>query len=1004
MSSAPLRSISRTLVLLLSLSFLVAGCGGDDASSPTSPSEPEPQLDRIEVSPDSAELNAEGDTAHFEATAFDEDGNEMSGVDFAWSSSDTTVAGVDSDGVATARGEGTVDIEASAENVTGASQLAVELPSTRIVSPNDNGEVEEGETVTFEAEAENPDGSSVPDDQIEWKSNIDGDLGTGSTVSVDGLSAETHWIKLAATLSNEDVRRDSITLLVKMSPDSMTRQPTDEDESAGHMIGQVLIRYTDATVTNEVIAEVNRQFDIKTQRKVSGLSIYLAKVETNADSTRKLADRIGSHDAVQSATVNSLMPPSGQSVSGDITEDPKQRQHVLTATTRLWESLQDEGVSLPGQKPSGERVDIAIVDGGFDLDHSDFSPSWKFDERVADMGIFTGANRDRDKVDDDDQHGTGVASIAAGSNSDGDGLSGIAPGATIIPIRAGPVVEIAIGVEYAVGVGADVINISRSPSIQGLVDDDEQFLDASGLKEAMRMAADSGVAVVTSAGNSGNDLSRTNLIGRSNNLNVIVGGTNFSGDDIFTDSQTGPALDVLAPAVSTSAAQAGTASDSTEFEATSAAAPVVAGLIAAYVSAGESPLDAADRVLREALDLAADGNGLSSDGRDDRTGHGRVIGGVELQDLNPESVPEGEVTTVRARGRNFSADATVLVNGEPVTPNEVRSHQELTFDVRPESGTDVLSVSVENPSGLSTRRDTIEVNTETLAYVSNRGSGSVSVIDLSSNMTTTTIPVRDDPEAAATTPDGKTVLISHLDPDHISVIDVASKSVTDTVPVGDRPTAIAVRPDGSTAYVANANSDDVSVIDLSSNTVVTAIDVGDNPQGVAVTPDGGTVYVANERSDNVSVIDVTSNSVTSTIDVGGAPRAIALTPDGSTAFVANSDSDNVAVIDAALNSVVTTIPAGVIPHSIIVTPQGGKAYLANQGSNDVSVIDVASNSVVTTVDVGVDPSAIAVTPDGDEVYVANSRSDDISVVDVSADSVTATVGVVDGPQGIAIAP
>jgi YVTN family beta-propeller protein len=93
---------------------------------------------------------------------------------------------------------------------------------------------------------------------------------------------------------------------------------------------------------------------------------------------------------------------------------------------------------------------------------------------------------------------------------------------------------------------------------------------------------------------------------------------------------------------------------------------------------------------------------------------------------------------------------------------------------------------------------------------------------------------------------------------NVSVIDTATNTVVTTLAMGSSPDAVAVSPDGKHAYVANSGSNTVSVIDTATNTVEAAtIPVGNTPAGVAVTPDGKHAYVANFESNNVSVIDTT---------------------------------------------------------------------------------------------------------------------------------------------------
>src|SRR5215831_9019994 len=60
----------------------------------------------------------------------------------------------------------------------------------------------------------------------------------------------------------------------------------------------------------------------------------------------------------------------------------------------------------------------------------------------------------------------------------------------------------------------------------------------------------------------------------------------------------------------------------------------------------------------------------------------------------------------------------------------------------------------------------------------------------------------------------------------VSVIDTATDTVSATIPVGLTPDGVAVSPDGSKVYVTNASSNTVSVIDTATNTISATIPVG----------------------------------------------------------------------------------------------------------------------------------------------------------------------------------
>src|SRR4051812_39344872 len=88
----------------------------------------------------------------------------------------------------------------------------------------------------------------------------------------------------------------------------------------------------------------------------------------------------------------------------------------------------------------------------------------------------------------------------------------------------------------------------------------------------------------------------------------------------------------------------------------------------------------------------------------------------------------------------------------------------------------------------------------------------------------------------------------------VSVIATATNTVVGSpITVGDSPGGVAVTPDGSTVYVANSGSGTVSVIATATNAVVgSPITVGSGPYGVAVTPGRSTRYVAKRGAQNPS--------------------------------------------------------------------------------------------------------------------------------------------------------
>ncbi len=279
------------------------------------------------------------------------------------------------------------------------------------------------------------------------------------------------------------------------------------------------------------------------------------------------------------------------------------------------------------------------------------------------------------------------------------------------------------------------------------------------------------------------------------------------------------------------------------------------------------------------------------------------------------------------------------------------------------------------------------------AYITNGGSGTVSVIDTATNAVVATAPAVFGALGVAVNAAGTRVYVTDSVLGTLSVIDARTNAVVANVPVGRTPTGVAVNASGTRVYVTNIDSANVSVIDAARDTVVATVPVGASPAGVVTNPPGTRVYVANSDSNTISIIDAATNAVVATLTVGDGPAGLAMNATGTRLYATIDSTNSVAVIDIATNTIVGSIPVGMTPAGVAVNPAGTRVYVANSDSASVSVIDAATNIPIATVAVGTTPTGIGVNPAGTRVYVANFDSNSVSVIDAVSNAVIATIGV-----------
>ena len=156
--------------------------------------------------------------------------------------------------------------------------------------------------------------------------------------------------------------------------------------------------------------------------------------------------------------------------------------------------------------------------------------------------LVGGRCTDQDALDRNG-HGTFITGEIAESTNNGKGLTGLAYGATIMPVRIldgsgnGDAATIARGIRYAVNHGAKVINLSLEFDIGVRAAEIPDIVSAIDYAHARR------VVVVAAAGNEGVD----QLAYPAADSNVISVGATTSERCLADYSDYGPALDLVAP-------------------------------------------------------------------------------------------------------------------------------------------------------------------------------------------------------------------------------------------------------------------------------------------------------------------------------------------------------------------------------------------------------------------------------------------------------------------------
>jgi len=265
---------------------------------------------------------------------------------------------------------------------------------------------------------------------------------------------------------------------------------------------------------------------------------------------------------------------------------------------------------------AGEGVTVAVIDTGVsavpDLEGTELLPG----------ATFVPGTR---TADDDNGHGTHVAGTIAQTTHNGLGVAGLAPRATVLPIKAlsgsgmGRSEWIASAIDEATDQGADIINLSLGGSRSKVIE------------VAVDKAVAKGVLVVAAAGNSG----REGVGWPAAHPAVLGVSATGPTDDLAFYSSWGKGVVLSAPGGDMRQPGGGILQDTVtsgdhafkELQGTSMASPHVAGAAAVLMGAGAtSGADARSLLEATAVDLG-------EPGPDARFGIGRIDLGAAVHAL-----------------------------------------------------------------------------------------------------------------------------------------------------------------------------------------------------------------------------------------------------------------------------------------------------------------------------------------------------------------------------------
>ncbi|CAA9469529.1 MAG: peptidase, S8A (subtilisin) family([uncultured Solirubrobacteraceae bacterium] len=328
-------------------------------------------------------------------------------------------------------------------------------------------------------------------------------------------------------------------LLATAAPASAT---VDDHATTGYDPGEVVVRYApDAPADRRSAAR-------RATGTIAGPGVAPDTAVVRIRDGETVAETIA--ELERSGAVASATPNWEARIAAFIPNDPGRARVPGGWQALQWNLLAGAGVDAPpawdatirAGRGGGRGVTVAVLDTGVA-----YANRGRF-RRSPDLSRYRFArghdfvDRDRHPLDDNG-HGTHVASTIAESAHNGIGVTGIAYGATVMPVRVlnengvGKSAGIAAGIRFAARRGADVINLSFEFDRRVRTTDIPEIIDA------LRYARRRGALTVAAAGNTG--VSRIAFPARADDV-MSVGATTEHGCQADYSNR-GSDLDIVAP-------------------------------------------------------------------------------------------------------------------------------------------------------------------------------------------------------------------------------------------------------------------------------------------------------------------------------------------------------------------------------------------------------------------------------------------------------------------------
>lgn len=232
--------------------------------------------------------------------------------------------------------------------------------------------------------------------------------------------------------------------------------------------------------------------------------------------------------------------------------------------------------------------------------------------------------------------------------------------------------------------------------------------------------------------------------------------------------------------------------------------------------------------------------------------------------------------------------------------------------------------------------------------------------------------------------EGKRIFVSNLGSGDVTVIDSETLKLITKIPTGLTPQVLAYNPKTKKLYISDPSEDSVTIIDTSMNDYPAKIlSLPGMPRTIRVNSLANEIYVSLSDAGSLGVIDGENDSLITIIELGSEivfPLLNSIDEKRNKIYVADYGGDSVVMIDGVTHTVEKNILVGKNPMWVLYSQTLDQVYVTVEGEQKVVVINPENGAIVDSIYINGTPYRVIIDDRTGFIYIIHRKESIVTVL------------------------